>query len=114
MRKAMTDAERRFWHAVRAKKLGPQFRRQVPIAGYIVDFVCHDSRLIVEIDGGTHGTKAEIAHDQLRTERLQQEGYRVIRFWNDEITRNLPLLLDQLAAELAKPLSPTLPHKGGG
>jgi very-short-patch-repair endonuclease len=97
----MTEAEKKFWRAVRAHRFGGfTFRRQVPIAGYIVDFACHEHKLIIEIDGATHGTDAELAHDRARTAKLESAGYRVLRFWNDDITHSLPLILDQLRNEL--------------
>jgi very-short-patch-repair endonuclease len=100
MRKAPTDGERKFWHAVRAQRLGGLlFRRQVPIAGYIVDFVCHEKRLVVEIDGAKHGTEAERARDAARTEVLVREGYRVIRFWNEDVARHLSGVLDRILHE---------------
>ncbi len=97
LRREMTTAERKFWYAVRGSRLGGfLFRRQTPIAGYIVDFVCHERRLIVEIDGATHSTDMELASDRARTARVQREGYDLIRYWNDDILRNLPMILDQL------------------
>jgi very-short-patch-repair endonuclease len=96
----MTLAEQRFWRAVRAGRFADlRFRRQVPIAGYIVDFVCHERRLVVEIDGATHGTDREIARDALRTRRIEDHGYRVLRFWNGDVTARLPDVLDHLFAE---------------
>jgi very-short-patch-repair endonuclease len=99
LRSGMTDAERRFWHAVRANRFhGLVFRRQVPIAGYIADFVCHDVRLIVEIDGGQHSTDSAMYDDAVRTARLAKEGYRLVRFWNHDIVNNLDGVLTSLRA----------------
>ena len=85
MRKAMTDAELKFWNAVRAHRLmGLSFRRQLPIAGYIVDFACPEHKLVVEIDGSTHSHDDEIIRDKARDERLSMLGWRVIRVTNDE------------------------------
>ncbi|RCW27636.1 very-short-patch-repair endonuclease [Ciceribacter lividus] len=90
MRKEMTDAERRLWHCLRAHRLmGLGFRRQVPIAGFIVDFACPDSKLIVEVDGSQHGNDADLAYDGARTRRLQEDGWTVLRFWNDDVLRDL-------------------------
>jgi very-short-patch-repair endonuclease len=101
MRSAMTSAERKFWRAVRAHRVdGWPFRRQVPIAGYIVDFVCHEKCLIVEIDGATHSTDAEIERDRIRTSKLEGEGYRVIRFWNGDIAQNIAGVVDRLMLEM--------------
>ncbi len=86
MRKEPTAAEARLWSIVRGKRLeGLRFRRQHPIAGYIVDFICLDARLIVEADGGQH---SDSARDVARDARLAELGYRVLRFGNEEILRN--------------------------
>ena len=99
----MTSAERKFWWSVRAARLGGfLFRRQAPIGGYVVDFVCHERRLIVEIDGATHSTEVEVARDKMRSSRLREEGYEVVRYWNDDILRNLPAVLDQLLGHLQR------------
>lgn len=90
MRKAMTDAELKFWNAVRAHRLmGLSFRRQLPIAGYIVDFACPEHKLIVEIDGNTHSHDHAILRDAARDERFSALGWRVIRVTNDEAIRHL-------------------------
>jgi len=86
MRRLMTDAELKFWNEVRAHRLmGLGFRRQYPIAGFIVDFACPQHRLVVEIDGTQHA-RNDLAHaDHDRTQRLEADGWYVIRFWNDEV-----------------------------
>jgi very-short-patch-repair endonuclease len=90
----MTDAERKLWLALRAHRLnGLSFRRQVPVGPYIVDFVCHDARLIVEVDGGQH---ADSVADQRRDAWLESAGYRVLRFWNNEVLGNLDGVLSQI------------------
>ncbi|MBB4004089.1 MAG: DUF559 domain-containing protein [Aurantimonas endophytica] len=90
MRKAMTEAELKFWNAVRAHRLmGLGFRRQVPIAGSIVDFACPTHRLIVEIDGTRHGDYATLARDTARTARLEADGWTVVRFWNHEVMTDI-------------------------
>jgi len=95
----MSDAERAFWFAVRAHRFhGLSFRRQVPIAGYIADFVCHEKWLIVEIDGSTHGSDEAVTRDAVRTQRLESEGYRVVRYWNNDIMSNIEGVLLDLAA----------------
>ncbi|KRE85532.1 DNA-cytosine methyltransferase [Rhodanobacter sp. Soil772] len=84
LRNDCTDAERRLWHSLRYRQLaGHKFRRQCPLAGYIADFVCVPARLVVELDGGQH--LDALAYDRRRTEALQREGYRVLRFWNDDV-----------------------------
>ncbi|MGH8060950.1 MAG: endonuclease domain-containing protein [Pseudoxanthomonas sp.] len=103
LRNAGTDAERRLWQHLRLKQLdGCKFRRQVPVAGYIVDFLCPEMKLIVELDGGQHIERA--AYDARRTRILEAEGYRVLRYWNDDVlVRTTGVLEDILRAlELAK------------
>jgi len=104
LRRNQSEAEKRLWRAVRSRRLGGyKFRRQVPIGHFIADFLCEDARLIVELDGGQHAENK--ADDLLRTQSLEAFGYRVIRFWNNEVFENmegvLSLLLQEL--ELAKP-----------
>ncbi|MFN3364739.1 MAG: endonuclease domain-containing protein, partial [Allorhizobium sp.] len=90
MRSEMTDAERKLWGCLRAHRLmGLSFRRQVPIAGFIVDFACPEHKLTVEVDGSQHGNDADIAYDAARTRRLEQDGWTVLRFWNDDVLRDI-------------------------
>ncbi|MDH0614520.1 MULTISPECIES: endonuclease domain-containing protein [unclassified Agrobacterium] len=90
MRKVMTDAELKLWNAIRAHRLERlSFRRQMPIAGFIVDFACSDHRLIVEVDGSQHTSEAALRYDQARTARLQEDGWTVLRFWNEDILRDI-------------------------
>jgi very-short-patch-repair endonuclease len=100
LRQSAPAAERRLWRMVRAHRLGGyKFRRQIPIDRYIVDFVCMDARLIVELDGPTHEERE--AEDAARTEVLQQLGYVVIRFPNDEVLWNIHAVEMRLRRELA-------------
>jgi len=85
LRRDMTDAEWKLWTLLREID-GFKFRRQVPIGPYIVDFVCHTARLIIEADGGQHDPDS--TREVARTEFLEREGYRVLRFWNNEILSN--------------------------
>ena len=86
-RRAMTDAEQRLWRMLRSRQTESyRFRRQAPIGGFIADFVCHAARLIVEIDGGQHHPSSEA--EASRTRFLEAEGYRVLRFWNNEVRGN--------------------------
>jgi len=90
MRKAMTDGELKLWNELRAHRLmGLGFRRQFPVAGYIVDFACPDKKLVVEVDGSQHSEDGAIATDEIRTKRLEQDGWTVLRFWNDDVIRDL-------------------------
>lgn len=86
----MTDAELKLWNSVRAHRLsGLSFRRQVPIAGFIVDFACPEKRLIVELDGSQHGETEQAASDADRTARLEVDGWTILRFWNDDVMRDI-------------------------
>ncbi|MBP1860707.1 very-short-patch-repair endonuclease [Rhizobium herbae] len=90
MRKNLTDAELKFWNAVRAHRLmGLGFRRQLPIAGYIVDFACPEQRLVVELDGSQHAIDENTAYDAQRTKRLEADGWTVLRFWNDDVLKDI-------------------------
>jgi very-short-patch-repair endonuclease len=88
MRHTDTRAEKRAWVLLRDRRmLGLKFRRQFPIAGYIVDFYCEELRLIVELDGGVHGDPKQVRSDQIRNVRLQELGYRVLRVPNGMVLR---------------------------
>ena len=90
MRKVMTDAELKLWNELRAHRLmGLGFRRQFPVAGYIVDFACPGKKLIVEVDGSQHGEADRADADDTRTNRLQDDGWIVLRFWNDDVIRDI-------------------------
>ena len=99
MRHVATDAEKKLWRLLRSRQLDSvKFRRQVPIGDYIVDFVCHERRLIVEADGGQH---AENARDTARDRWLSDSGYRVLRFWNNDLLRNSTGVLEAILTELS-------------
>jgi len=86
LRLTMTDAERRLWAALRGRRLqGYKFRRQHPLGPFVLDFVCIEHRLVIEADGGQH---ADNTNDQRRTRWLENRGWRIIRFWNNEILSN--------------------------
>jgi very-short-patch-repair endonuclease len=87
LRRNETEAERRLWGLLRSRRFdGCKFRRQVPIGKCIVDFVCFERRLIIELDGSQH---ADSAHDERRVAWLRNDGYRVLRIWNNELSENL-------------------------
>ncbi len=99
LRKHQTDAERVLWQYLRNRRLaGRKFRRQYPMAPYVVDFVCIEKALIIELDGGQHAERQEA--DRRRTDFLEQQGYRVIRFWNDEVLKNLEGVLEIIRLNL--------------
>ncbi|MEQ1901735.1 MAG: DUF559 domain-containing protein, partial [Devosia sp.] len=90
LRASMTDAERRLWSALRGAQLeGLSFRREHPFGTYVADFWCAAARLVVEVDGGQHGLTVHAAHDARRTQFLDSQGIKVIRFWNNEVLQNL-------------------------
>ena len=96
MRREMTEAEDKLWRELRSRRLDRiKFRRQVPIGPYIADFVCLDARLIVEVDGTQH---AESRRDAIRDAELKRRGFRVLRFWNDEVLRELTSICDTIVA----------------
>ncbi len=99
LRARQTEAERLLWYLLRDRRLsGAKFRRQVPIGNYIVDFVCQEAKLVVELDGGQHAD--QVAYDTARTEWLVSVGYRVLRFWNTDLTENEEGVLTAIYNEL--------------
>jgi very-short-patch-repair endonuclease len=102
LRHELTDAERKLWSVLRNRQLqGAKFRRQQPIGPFIADFVCQNGRLVIEADGGQH---SDSLADARRTAFLESKGYRVLRFWNNDILNNV----DGVAQVIAKALS--TPH----
>ena len=90
LRQNLTEQEAVMWHLLRNRGVnGYKFRRQYPIGNYVVDFVCRELKLIIELDGGQHNEPTNIEYDQKRTQYLNEKGYRVIRFWNNDIDENL-------------------------
>ncbi len=119
MRAAPTDAEHRLWQHLRAGRLpGFKFRRQQPLGNFIVDFVCLEARLIVELDGGQHnGSAADVARDAW----LTSQGFVVLRFWNNEIFENLAGVVERILLQLQaaphpspQPLSGPRPRRRKG
>ncbi|MBI4642596.1 MAG: endonuclease domain-containing protein [Deltaproteobacteria bacterium] len=97
LRKNQTDAENLLWRHLRGKQLeGLRFRRQHPIGRYIVDFVCLEKRLVLEIDGGQHGMEKEKIKDDERDHWLRTEGYQVLRFWNNDVLTNLEGVMETI------------------
>ena len=101
LRREATRAERRLWQGLRREQLaGFRFRRQVILAGFIADFVCYDARMVVEVDGATHSTDQEIAHDAARSAVLAQQGYDILRFTNEDVFGNLDGVLETIRLRL--------------
>jgi very-short-patch-repair endonuclease len=109
MRQHMTDAEQRLWHCLRGKQLdGCRFRKQHPIAHFVLDFYCPTAKLAIEIDGGQHNTAPGRASDEERTRCLNARGIHVLRFWNHEVLQDLPGVLERIWEALHLPP----PHLG--
>jgi very-short-patch-repair endonuclease len=114
----MTNAEQLLWHAIRGKQIANcRFRRQHPIGPYIADFACIDKLVVIELDGGQHQDRR--VYDEQRTAFLQLQGWRVFRFWNNDVLSNLDGVLASIADALkitpltrAAPI-PTFPLRGG-
>ena len=90
LRRKQTDAERKLWLILRSRQFeNSKFRRQEPIGKYIVDFVSLERELIIELDGGQHNQQSEMENDEVRTKWLEKKGFRVIRFWNNDVLQNI-------------------------
>ena len=112
LRSNQTDAEIKLWYHLRAHRfLGLKFKRQKPVGDYIVDFVCLEQHLVIELDGGQHATVTE--YDEKRRVYLAQQGFKVLRFWNNQVLQEMESVLEAIRIETA--LSPTpLPQAGEG
>jgi very-short-patch-repair endonuclease len=107
LRHEMTDAERVLWREVRAHRFASfKFKRQEPLGLYVVDFVCYQAKLIVELDGGHHAEQQE--PDAERTRWLESRGFRVVRFWNNDVLTNIAGVMQEIEKEL-NTTSPPLP-----
>jgi very-short-patch-repair endonuclease len=108
LRRDHTSAEQRLWRAIRNRQLGGlKFVRQMAVGPYIADFACRRKRLIVEIDGATHSSDEELAHDARRDEFLRSAGYEILRFRNAEVYEALDMVCEAILAKVsADPLSP--------
>ena len=101
LRKNMTDAEQTLWFYLRNNQLaGYKFRRQEAIDNYIGDFVCYKKKLIIELDGGQHNDEQNIEQDKIRQNYLEQQGFKILRFWNDNIFNNIEGVLDTILKNL--------------
>ena len=115
LRRRLTDAEAILWSRLRVWP-GHRFRRQHPIGVYIADFACVASKLVIEVDGATHGSDAERARDAVRERYLQRSGWRIVRVWNSDVYERLDDVLDTVAVH-ATPSTPSgspSPAGGGG
>jgi very-short-patch-repair endonuclease len=118
LRKRLTPQETKLWVRLRQlKTLGFRVRRQAPIGPYIVDFVLFGQKLIIEVDGGQHGMPLGAEADAIRDNNLRSQGYRILRYWNVDIDRNLDGVMESILGELPPPDGPSgrhPPHKGEG
>lgn len=123
LRNHPTDAERLLWRYLRGSQLGAKFRRQHPFAGFVLDFVSLEAKLVIELDGGQHADT--VAADKERTRQLEAAGFRVLRFWNNQVFQETQAVVEVIAAVLAEthphPCPPLVPrdtvptgHKGEG
>ena len=89
--------EIKLWNQLRSRRfMGLKFRRQCPLGPYIVDFICIEKKLILEVDGGQHNEEIQLDYDKLRTEFLKDMGYHVLRFWNNEVLLQFDTVMDQI------------------
>ena len=110
LRRDQTDVERKLWTALRGRQFaGFKFRRQQPVGPYIADFLCFETRLIIELDGDQHGSEPRAAYDKARTQWLQKDGFEVLRFSNHEANSNFADVLESIGKRLAE-RTPHPPH----
>ena len=101
LRANMTEAEHRLWYFLRNKQLdGYRFRRQHPVGKHIVDFACVREKLVIEVDGATHGDDMEITYDVQRSKFFESQGWKIIRYGNEEIYKNIDDVQDDIYAHL--------------
>jgi very-short-patch-repair endonuclease len=107
LRSEMTEAEKRLWFHLRAHRFTSWgFRRQSPIGPYVIDFVSQAARLVIEVDGGQHATSTS---DRARDQWLSERGYRVLRFWNNDVLAHTDSVLEMIASSLAEASPPSRP-----
>ena len=100
LRRNPTDAERRLWQLLRHRQLeGLRFRRQAPVGVYVLDFVCFEAALVVEVDGGQHAMEKKAA-DERRSAWLESQGFRILRFWNNDVLGNPEGVIETIRAAL--------------
>lgn len=110
LRTSMTPWESRLWYYLRGGRfLGLKFKRQVPLDKYIVDFCCQEKKLIIELDGGQHNQENQNRRDLERQNYLEARGYKVLRFWNNDLSSNIDGALQKIrdAIDLSPDLSPS-------
>ena len=109
LRHTMTDAERKLWSILRGRQLeGLKFRRQHPFGDYILDFVCLEEQLVIEVDGGQH--LEQMAEDDNRTKALKDAGFRVLRFWNHDVLQKLEAVAELIIQTISQKQDPSSPR----
>ena len=112
LRRTQTDAERKLWLRLRHRQLcGAKFRRQHPIGKYIADFCCVESKLVVELDGSQHAEQS--LADDMRSKYLRERGFRVLRFWDNEVLTNIDAVIEQIVGISTSPHPNPLPDGEG-
>jgi len=111
LRQNSTDAEKRLWRLLRSRQICAKFRRQQPIEGYVVDFVSFEHRLVIELDGGQHADASE--YEQQRTRCLEVNGFRILRFWNNEVMENEEGVFERIMTALRTASAPSPSHALG-
>lgn len=112
LRKNITNQERKLWNIIRNRQFfNFRFRRQFPIGNYIVDFVCREKKIVIEVDGGQHNEKNNIDYDNMRSEYLALEGFKVVRFWNNDIDNNIDGVYEKLKEVFE--ITPSQPSPSG-
>ncbi|MFZ2905956.1 MAG: endonuclease domain-containing protein [Cyclobacteriaceae bacterium] len=109
LKKVMTEAEKDLWYKLRGRAFKNfKFRRQHPVASYVVDFYCHSCKLVIEVDGRIHHVNDNQQYDEARTKELESLGLRVIRFANDEVQTDITRVLKKILENLTSPPAPLL------
>jgi very-short-patch-repair endonuclease len=110
LRREVTHAERRLWQHLRLLRTdGAHFRRQATIGPYFADFACHHLRMVIEVDGGQHGEAGGIERDARRTAYSEKQGYRVLRFWNNDVLSNVEGVMECVQAAVRDAAPPPTP-----
>ncbi len=108
LRHNMTDAEKKIWRSLRGRQMeGLKFRRQHPFEGYILDFVCLEKKIVIELDGGQH--QENKAEDEVRTKSLEKAGFRLLRFWNHEVLQHPAAVTEKIWQEISSKQDPSSP-----
>jgi len=109
LRQHQTDAEQRLWYHLRAHRfMNLKFKRQKPIGRYIVDFICMEHMLVIELDGGQHATQGR--YDEERDLWLREQGYKVMRFWNHDVMQRLDDVVERIRLVVGQPSDETTSH----